>query len=183
MGRARALGIAAGVSSAVLDGLAVAGWLAAAQHDGDVPRRRRVRRRLTAAFAAQALLVELVWERSGPDLQAGAIDARTTQQTLATACVASVVLLPLDRRVPRALAARGVQRPHLVYGAVVGLAYAACTLPIWLADTRRRLVRIQQADEALAALRDEDGAWDEVWDGAWEDDCPCCGPSADEVPD
>jgi len=145
----RILSVGSAVSTAVADGVLVGGWLAAAEHQGDAPRRRRARQRLSGAFTAQLLLDELAWElarrRAAPTAEPSSIDARSIGQALVLGAAATAVLSPLEQRAPRALARRGLRHPHLAFGAVSGIAYAACVLPIWLAAARRRAGRLRDA--------------------------------------
>lgn len=125
-------------TSALLDGALVGGWLATREQRPAA--RRRVRAVLTGAFAAQAFGGELTWQvLVGPDHPAAATDRRALGQALAVATAATAVLSPVHRRVPEVLARRGVRHPHRVFGLVVGVLYAACTLPVWSASASRRV--------------------------------------------
>lgn len=135
-------------TTALLDGALVGGWLATRELQDRPATRRGLRAALSGAFAAQAFGGELTWQvLVGPEHPAAATDRRALAQALAVATAATVVLSSVHRRVPLVLSHRGVRHPHRVFGLVVGVVYAACTLPVWRASASRRLATWQQAPE------------------------------------
>lgn len=126
--------------SALAEGVASGGWLATRGLDDRPELRRRVKVSLLAGYFAGVVLDQLVWlPVAHPAAGIIQMDRRGLQQYVAVAGAATVVLSVADGRVPRALAGRGVRHPHLVFGAVAGVSYAAATYPIWRRLAHQRL--------------------------------------------
>ena len=127
------------LASSALDGVLVGGWLATRELDDRPARRRRRRFLLSCAFSAQVATGELIWHAVVGNVHAVAADQRANRQYAVLGVVASVALSLTEKRVPRLLAGRGVTRPHRVFGAVVGVGYAGCTLPVHWGRARGRI--------------------------------------------
>lgn len=135
-------------SSVALDGVSVGAWLAAHEWDDRPRARRRVRATVLAAVAAVGLAqagADHAWRRSGPedadcdDRLLPAEDAAAYRRYGAVALVATALVWPIEKRAPALLSRRGVARPHLAFGVLVGTAYALATTPVWLLQARDRL--------------------------------------------
>jgi hypothetical protein len=143
-----ALAYSLAASSIVLDGVGVAGWLAARELDDRPRARRRFRAALLAGVATVALAqagADMALRRPGTegadrdDPLVSREDAVAFRRYGAVALVATALVRPIEKRAPMALAGRGVSRPHLAFGAMVGTAYAVATAPVWLRQARDRL--------------------------------------------
>lgn len=133
----------------------------------DHPARSAARRRLYLAMAGVAAVDVGVAEL--PALRAALVDGVPPEQMSSEELAVrlrqgvvvgawGLVLTVVDGPLARALRARGVDRPHLLLGAVAGLGAALSTLPSWwrqadeLAAVDRATARL---DEELAELLDQ----------------------------
>lgn len=137
--RVRSVVFGTALASSALDGLLIGGWLATREADDGPARRRHRRLLLSCAFPAQVATGELLWHAVVGNVHAVAADQRANRQYAVLGVVASVVLSVAEKRVPRLLAGRGVTHPHRVFGAVVGVGYAACTVPVHWGRARGRI--------------------------------------------
>ncbi len=143
------------VATAALDGLLVGGAEAALDLPARSWARARVYLALTAAVAAETLGSE--WPalrravRGLPALPDDPHDrtARLHQALVTTGWGLAVTVV--DGPLVGVLRRRGVRRPHLLVGAVAGVATAVSMTPVWW---RRATARIAQ-ERAIAGLDDE----------------------------
>lgn len=141
--RLRTLTYGTAFAAAVADGALVGGWIATRGVD-ETGRRRRRRFLLAAGIGAQAFSGDLVWRSAtGHRVRAVQADSRADVQHALLGTASSLVLAVVDRRLPHALARRGVRRPHHVAGTAVGVGYAACALPVHWSRARGRMAALE----------------------------------------
>ncbi|SDG60953.1 hypothetical protein [Klenkia brasiliensis] len=152
--RARAL------VSSVLDGVVVGAGEAALDHPKRSPARRRTYAALAGAVLADAALSEVPTVRA---IAAGRpprpVSPPEQQLGIAAGLVSvgwGLLTTVVDGPLARALARRGVARPHLVLGVAAGAVTAVSTLPLWW---RRGTLRIA-ADERQAREDADVAAWE-----------------------
>jgi hypothetical protein len=140
------------VVSAALDGLVVGGAEAARDQPPRSWARHRIHLALVAAVATETLLRELpALRRVVRGLPAVPADPRDETARLHQGLVTTgwgLAVTVADGPIARVLRRRGVGRPHLLIGVVVGVATAVTTLPVWW----RRAGLKAAEDQAAAEL-------------------------------